>query len=131
MASPRLLLVLSLGASLAPRGSVEKGRVVRLRWVMVLLAVGVALDLIVGLALGYVAVQARSAASSAHISRVAAYQLCLANNDAKQADLARWNAILALVRQSPATPMQTAFIEGVEEANSIADAPRNCGKPVR
>lgn len=126
MQSPRLLLALSLGVSLARSNGAPGGAGVRLRLVSIFLAVGVALDLIVGLALGYVAIQARDAASSARIGRVAAYQSCLANNEAKMSDLARWDAIVALLRSGPDSPELRAFLDGVEKANGSADAPRNC-----
>lgn len=128
---PRLLLATLLTASWVRTETAPEVRKVKGRWLVFLLAAGVLLDLIVGLALGYVAVQARNAASAAHISRVAAYQFCLANNDAKQSDLARWDAIVALLRTGPDSPQLQAFIEGVEAANGNADAPRDCGKFVK
>lgn len=98
------------------------------RWLVVLFAGGVVLDILVGTALGLVAVQARNAASSAHISRVATYQTCLANNEYKAADLSRWNAIVVLLRTGGDSPELQAFIAGVEKANVQADTPRNCTK---
>lgn len=96
------------------------------RWVAVLFVVGVCLDILIGISLGYVAIQARSAASSAHISRLAGYTTCLANNDFRALDLARWDAIIVLLRSGGDSPQLQTFIVGVEKANAQADKPRNC-----
>ena len=97
------------------------------RWVAILFVVGVTLDVLIGVSLGYVAVQARDAASTARINRLAAYNACIANNDAKQADLARWDAIIVLLRSGHDSPELQTFIAGVQKANRTADAPRDCG----
>lgn len=128
MHSPRLLLATLLTVSLARDGPMVEVRSRRGRWLVALLVVGVALDLIVGLALGYVAVQARSAASQAHLNKVAAYEACLANNDNKMADAQRWREVLALVSDGGSNPQTAAFVRGVEKANAAADAPRDCNR---
>lgn len=96
------------------------------RWVAILFIAGVVLDVLIGVSLGYVAIQARNAASSAHIGRVATYQSCLTNNDYRALDLSRWNAIVVLLRSGGDSPELQTFIAGVEKANASADAPRNC-----
>lgn len=130
MQSLRLLLALSPGASLAPVTPITRGRRVKARWVVVLLAVGVCLDLLISVAIVHIANQARNAASSIHIARVATYEFCLANNDAKLADLQRWHEIVTLLRHGKDTPSLRTFIAGVERANGAADAPRDCSRLV-
>lgn len=126
MHSQRLLLALSLFAA-STADTVPAGvRSVSRRPIFVLLVVGIVLDLIVSLALGYVAVQARDAASQAHINRVAAFQACSEFNRSKQADLARWDAIVKLLQSDGGTPQLETFIQGVEQANRTADQPRDC-----
>jgi NhaP-type Na+/H+ or K+/H+ antiporter len=130
MHSLRSLLALSLGVRLTMEspGTSHQGR--RVHWLVILLAVGVALDLLIGLALGYVAVQARSASSQAHIARVANYESCLVTNQRKAADALRWMSVLALVSQvAPQTQLQT-FVAGVQKANALADQPQDCHKAV-
>lgn len=98
------------------------------RWLAVLFVAGIALDILVGIALGLIAVQARQASSSAHIARVANYTTCLVNDDYRRADLARWDAIVVLLRSDGDSPQLQTFIAGVEKANRTADAPRDCTK---
>lgn len=98
--------------------------------IIVLLSIGVALDLLISVALVYSVRQAKDAASQVHIVKVAAYEACLVNNDRSAADLKRWNDILALIRDSPATPQRDLFVAAVNKANRQADNPRDCGKLV-
>lgn len=128
MHSQRSLLALLLFGSLA---QVENGKprlMGRQRLLIVLLTVGVVLDLLISVSLGYVAVQARNASNQAHIVKVASYEACVANNDAKQADLKRWDDVLTLIKDGHATPALLAFIAGVRRSNVTADAPRDCGR---
>jgi hypothetical protein len=128
MHSLRSLLALSLGVRLTMESPTTGRPGPKVHWLVILLAVGVALDLVIGLALGYVAVQARSASSQAHIARVANYETCLATNQTKAADAARWMSVLTLVSQvAPQTQLQT-FVAGVQRANALADQPQNCLK---
>lgn len=100
------------------------------RWVLVLFAIGVVLDILIGVSLGYVAVQARDAASTARVNRVAAYQACLSGNDRSAADLKRWDDIVTLLRSGRDSPELQTFLAGVDKANGTADAPRDCGRLV-
>lgn len=126
MHSQRLLLATLLTASWVQDGASPGTPRMKGRWLVVLLAIGVALDLMVGLALGYVAIQARNASSQAHILKVAAYEACLSNNDNKAADADRWRKVLALVDTMPHNQAVQVFIAGVNAANAAADAPRDC-----
>lgn len=127
MHSPRLLLGLLLGASWATADPATKGLNVKVRWVVILLAIGVALDLLISLALGYVAVQARNAASQAHVARVATYEACLTSNATKTDDLKRWDEVLALVSDGRTDTATLRFVQQVGQINKTADAPRDCG----
>lgn len=126
MHSPRLLL-LSVAFTLSAAGQDgTDGRIILRRWVVIGLAVGIALDLLIGLTLGPIALEARRASSQAHLNRVAAYEACLQFDQVKVADLKRWDAIIALINSGPASPQTEAFIKGVEQANKTADQPVDC-----
>jgi hypothetical protein len=131
MLSPRLLLVLSLGASLVASPTTAKGVRVKARWVIVLLAVGVALDLLISGAIIYQNRQIQQNASESHILKVAAYESCLRNNTQNAADLVRWDKVLNLVDTMPENPQTVTFVNGVREANRVADHPVDCGPPVQ
>lgn len=126
MLSPRLLLALLPGALWTDNGTDRRTLTVRGRWVVIFLVVGVALDLLISVVLISQNQQIKQAASSAHISRVAAYESCLASNDQKRADLERWDAIIKLLSTRPPSPQLEAFVHGVEIANLSADQPRDC-----
>lgn len=128
MHSPRSLLALLLGASLEPQGAMTAHPRIRRNLLMILLTVGVTLDLVIGLALGYVAVEARSASNQAHIIKVATYEACILNNEAKRADLRRWQDVLVLVKDGSTDPKTLNFVQAVARSNQTADAPRDCGK---
>jgi hypothetical protein len=98
----------------------------RTRWVIGLLTVGVLLDLMISVILVYQNRQIEHAASSAHISRLAAYQSCLNGNTFRANDQARWDAIIKLLRSGDASPALTRFIVGVQAANGRADHPVDC-----
>lgn len=97
------------------------------RWVAALFVIGVALDILIGIALGAIALQAKHASSSAHIARVASYESCLRANEYRQADLTRWNVIIQLLRSGNDTPQLEQFIKGISKANAVADANQECG----
>lgn len=67
-----------------------------------------------------VASSAASAAAAA-AARQAAYQSCLAANKVKEADLKRWNSLLALVESRPQTPAMIKFRMQVSSINAAAD----------
>jgi hypothetical protein len=94
--------------------------------VVILLAVGVALDLLIGVSLVLQNRRIEHAASSAHISRVAAYQACLNGNTFRSADAKRWADILALLGDGNRDPGLTHFVAGVVVANRVADHPVDC-----
>lgn len=127
MHSPRFLLVSSLIFSTAAAPETRKGRMSRRGAIIVLLTVGIVLDLLISVALFYAVQRARDASSQVHLVKVSAYEACLISNDQRAADLRRWNDILALVNQGPATPARDRFIDGVRKANGTADKPRDCG----
>lgn len=102
------------------------GHRMRMRWLIVLLVVGVALDLLISVALFYAVDQARRASSEAHLIKVAAYETCLSGNDTRAADLRRWHDIETLLRNGRDTPELQAFIAGIERANGQADSTRDC-----
>lgn len=97
-------------------------------WVLRLVIVGVIFDLVVSVVVGWGAIKANEAASSAHIARVSAYQSCLEGNKFRQADLARWDHVLTLINTMPKNPAQQQFIQGVDKANRTADRQRDCVK---
>ena len=130
MHSPRLLLAWSLGVAMTATDDTTGDGRGRGRWLIALLIVGITLDLLVSLALGALAVQAKRAADTAHIARVAAYESCLVNNQAKQADLVRWEKVLNLVDTMPTNPEVQTFVAGVRSANETADKQIDCGVPV-
>jgi hypothetical protein len=98
----------------------------RTRWVIVLLTVGVLLDLMISVILVYQNRQIEHAASSAHISRVAAYQSCLKGNDYRANDQARWDAIVKALQTEGGNPELARFIMQVQAANQQADHPVDC-----
>lgn len=102
----------------------------RSRWVLILLAVGVTLDLLISAALVYQARQIEANASTTHILRLAQYEACVRNNAQNEADLVRWEKVLSLVDTMPTNPQTVAFIDGVREANRTADKQVDCGVPV-
>lgn len=114
-----------IGASAIPDAGDGGGRT-RARWVILLLAVGVALDLLISGVLFYQNHQIQQAASSAHISRVAAYEACLSSGSFREADATRWAAVLKLLESSPPSPQLEKFIAGVQAANAQADQAPNC-----
>lgn len=126
MHSPRLLLLSVVYGLNAADPAATDSRIVLRRWVIIGLAVGIALDLVIGLTLGPIALEARRASSQAHLNKVAAYQACLQFNEVKSADLARWDAIVKLIDSGPANPETVAFVRGVEAANKTADRPVDC-----
>lgn len=128
MHSPRLLLLSVVFGLKSTATDDSIGRVRIGRWVVIGLAVGIALDLVIGLTIGPIALQARHASSSAHLARVSAYAACTEFNRAKQADLARWDAIVKLLQTGPASPELQTFVAGVEQANKTADQPRDCSQ---
>ena len=130
MHSPRLLLAWSLGVSMTALDATGGRGRARARWVIALLTVGIILDLLVSLALGALAVQAKNAGATAHIARVAAYESCMASNRAKQADSARWDTVVQLIETGPGSPQVETFLAGLEKANAAADKPLDCGVPV-
>lgn len=130
MHSPRLLLAWSLGVGMSTTDTVAGGARPRVRWVIALLTIGITLDLVVSLALGALAVQAKNAGATAHIARVAAYESCMASNRAKQADSARWDTVVQLIETGPGSPQVETFLAGLEKANAAADKPFDCGVPV-
>lgn len=97
-------------------------------WILILLITGVALDLLISLALGSVALEARHNAAQARIIKLAAYEYCLNSNQAKQADLERWDAVLTLLKDGNNDPKLETFITGVERANQSADSTVDCNK---
>ena len=128
MHSPRLLLLsVAFTLSAADQDGTD-GRIILRRWVVIGLAVGIALDLLIGLTLGPIALEARRASSQAHLNRVAAYEACLQFNQVKAADLKRWDAIIKLIETGPSNPATVAFVKGVEQANRTADQPVDCRK---
>lgn len=127
MHSPRSLLVLLLGASTATPGPTTEEKRVRARWVVALLIVGIVLDLLIGLAIGAIAIQAKRASSSAHISRVASYEACLRANDFRRADAQRWNVILDLSARGPQTLERRQALATIQAAVAAADSPADCG----
>ena len=100
----------------------------RLHLLTLLLMVGVGLDLLISVVLGLVVIQARNDASQAHLLKVAAYEACLAANQQKAADLARWGAVLRLIEGKHPTAQTEAFVAGVRAANRTVDAPADCGR---
>lgn len=126
MHSQRLLLVLSLGASLASADVKAPVRKPQVGIVVILVLIGVVLDLVISVALGYAVTQARHNASALRVSQIAAYEVCLQANRSADADLQRWNEVLSLVARTPSTPGQTRFIQGVQAANATADAHHIC-----
>lgn len=129
MHSPRLLLGLLLGANWADSPPTGKAGRVRGKWVIALLAVGILLDLLISAALLYQNHQIEQNASEAHILKVAGYEACLASNQAKLADLDRWEKVLTLLDSGPANPAVRQFVAGVRAANKAADHPVDC-KPL-
>jgi len=126
MHSQRLLLLASLGYR-SDAGSVTPTPVrTPSRWLLVLVAVGVGLDLLISVALGYAVNQTRINTSQTHILKVAAHETCLASNDQKAADLRRWDEVLTLLDTEPANPALEKFVAGVRKANGTADAPHDC-----
>lgn len=130
MHSPRLLLAWSLGVGMSTIDTANGDARPRARWVIALLVIGITLDLVVSLALGGLAVQAKHAAATARIARVAAYESCVASNESRQADLVRWEKVVALIDTMPANPEVQTFIAGVRAANETADRQVDCGVPV-
>ena len=128
MHSPRLLLALGVYGLTEPATAATGGRPRVRRWLIGLLVVGIVLDLIIGLTIGPIALQAKRASSSAHIARASAYAACEEFNRAKQADLERWDAIVKLLQTGPASPELETFVAGVEQANRTADQPRDCNR---
>lgn len=97
-------------------------------WLLRLVLLGVIFDLAVSVVVGWGAIKANEAASSAHIARVSTYSACKAGNDFRTADLARWDSVLKLVDTMPKDPRTRRFIAGVDAANRQADAVRPCKK---
>lgn len=95
-------------------------------WLLRLVLVGVVFDLAVSVVVGWGAVKANEAASSAHIARVSTHSACLAGNDFRIADLTRWESVLKLVNTMPTNAAQQRFIRGVDAANKTADSVRLC-----
>jgi hypothetical protein len=126
MHSQRSLLALLLGASLAKADMTEANRTTGLRWLTVLLGLGVILDLVISAVIGYGIIQINRTASQTHQVKVAAYEACLANNDSKTADSSRWAQVLKLIEDGSMDPRLLAFVAGVQKANAEADRPRNC-----
>lgn len=126
MHSPRLLLAFWAPSvmSATPTGEGQGGR--RGGWIILLLAVGVALDLLISVVLVYQNRKIEQAASSAHISRVSAQQACLDGNNRAAADAKRWAAILRLLETNPANAELSRFIVGVKAANGAADQTVDC-----
>jgi hypothetical protein len=63
--------------------------------------------------------------------KVAAYEACTRNNAQNAADLVRWDKVLGLVDTMPENPQTVTFVNGVREANRVADHPVDCGPPVQ
>jgi hypothetical protein len=125
-----LLLLLSLGLSTVTPEPTSDRRNTRVKVVMVLFAVGLVLDILIGAVLVLNNRQIRHAVSQAHLVKIAAYEACIASNQRSAADLKRWDEVLVLVNTMPTDAHQQAFIAGVEKANRTADAPRDCGRLV-
>lgn len=130
MHSQRSLLALSLILGTARANEKKAAQMTRRGLIITLLAIGVALDLLISVALVYSVRQARDAASEVRIVKVAAYEACLVNNERSAADLKRWNDILDLVQNGPNTPGRDQFVAAVNKANQQADNPRDCGRLV-
>jgi hypothetical protein len=126
MHSQRSLLALLLGASLAKADMTEPNRTTGLRWLAILLGLGVILDLVISAVIGYGIVQVEHQASQTHQLKTAAYEACLANNESKVADASRWVQVLALIKDGNTDPRVLAFVAGVQKANAEADRPRDC-----
>jgi hypothetical protein len=130
MHAQRLLLLGLLsqapGISAGSRDGPGRRRPVRFRWLMILLAVGVALDLAISAALIYNNRQIARVTSEAHIAKVASYEACVASNRSKQADHDRWEKVLALIDTMPKSPQIQQFVSGVRAANATADHPADC-----
>jgi hypothetical protein len=90
--------------------------------------VGIVLDLIISVILVYNNQRISKVASQAHIAKVAAYEYCLKGNASAQADLKRWDAVLALLHDGTTTPGLQTFIAGVEKANRTADQQTDCAR---
>jgi hypothetical protein len=123
---PRLLLALQPGGLSTGSGTGRKRLTVRGRWAVGLLAAGVALDLLISAALISQSLETRQAASSAHVGRAAAYDACELSNQARRADLARWQAIVVLLSTDGTSPGLARFVAGVERADITADRPEDC-----
>jgi hypothetical protein len=123
---PRLLLALPPGGHWAGNGTGRERLTVRGRWVAGLLAAGVALDLLISAALISQSLETRQAASSAHVGRVAAYDACELSNQARRADLARWQAIVVLLSTDGTSQGLARFVAGIERADITADRPEDC-----
>lgn len=128
MHSQRSLLALSLLFSTARANGKNMPPVARRTVIIVLLAIGVALDLLISVVLIANVDQARHNASQVHILKAAAYEACLVDNQRSAADLKRWNDILALIENAPSAPGRDQFVQAVNRANQQADNPRDCGR---
>ena len=128
MHSQRLLLGLSLMSATGVASVGSQRPLIRRPWVLTLLVVGIVLDLAISGALIHNNYQINKVVSQAHIAKVAAYEYCLKGNASAQADLKRWDAVLALLHDGQNDPQLETFIAGVEKANRTADQQTDCSR---
>lgn len=90
------------------------------------LAVSIALDIMLSLALGWVAIGAQQTANQASSLAARSYQACLAGNDFRATELQLWNYILDLPPTAPRTPDQQAQQVQFRTYIDRQFAPRKC-----
>lgn len=123
-----------------PPGGIERRRRPKgASWLIPLLLVGIALDLVISAVLGFLTIQnresarkAEAAVAAAAIAKVVAYDNCVADNARRQADTRLWHGVLELIDtpQNAGNPGVIRFVAQVNALVAIADRPQTCTRPI-
>ncbi len=108
------------------------GRLRRSRIALAWTVAGLTLDLLLSVALGFVAVQAKNASDTADTNTTNARLACEAGNQGRETQIQLWTYVLNLAAQGAAepTPAQAKQIAEFRAYISRVFAPRDCNNPV-